>query len=330
MSQNKPTILYAGLDVAKATFQLDWNGASQELPNTAKGHARLLKLLGAPEGKQVILEATGGYERSLTDTLYTHGYTLSVVMPGRVRAFAKAKGLLAKTDPLDAKVLRQFGEALAPLPTPAASPVQRRLQELVGRRAQLVAAKVAEGNQAEHYLEPLVQQQARQMVQTLERQIRECEHAIAELLAAEPAFQQRAARVQEVPGVGPIVAATLQAYLPELGTLTAGTVAALVGVAPYNWESGPYKGQRRIGGGRAPVRCALYLAALSAVRHDPVLKAFYERLRAAKKLPLVALTAVMRKLAILLNRLLKDPAFKLQAAPRSPKTPGSGAGEAPV
>ncbi len=334
MSMNNQTILYAGIDVAKASFQLDWRGASHHLPNNAKGHATLLRLLGHPGHCHVVMEATGGYERPIASALHAGGYTLSVAEPGRVRAFARAKGLRAKNDPIDAGAIRAFGEAIRPAPTPAPGKNQERLAELVTRRAQLVGLKVAEANHVEHYRDALVKRQAAALLRTLAGQIARCEKEIASLLAADAPMHARAERLQQVPGVGPIVAATLQAFMPELGTLSPETAAALAGVAPYDRQSGPWAGQRRISGGRAPVRCALYLAALSAVRHDPVLKSFYIRLRAAGKKPLVALTAVMRKLVILLNRLIQVPSFQLRGVvppvPCSPTTPGSGAGEAQV
>ena len=152
----------------------------------------------------------------------------------------------------------------------------------------------------------------------MRKQIAECEAAIVSHLAANEALQARAARVQEVPGVGLITAATLLADMPELGSLSDNAAAALAGVAPYNRDSGPFAGTRRIGGGRASVRCALYMAALSAVRHDPIFKDFHQRLLAKGKKKLVALTAVMRKLILLLNRLLKNPDFKLQSSPQAP------------
>jgi transposase len=311
MSQNNPSILHAGIDIAKASFQLDWNGASRLLHNTPKGHAQLIRALGDPKLCQVVMEASGGYERPVARALYAAGFSLSIVEPSRVRAFARAKGLRAKTDPIDASLIRLFAEAVSPAPTPAPSKNQERLAELVTRRSQLVELKVAESNHLQHYQDPLLKKQAAALLKTLGSQIARCEKAIAELLASDALMLARSERLQLVQGVGPIVAATLQAFLPELGSLTDSTSAALAGVAPYNRDSGPWAGQRRISGGRAPVRCALYLASLSAVRFDPIFKAFYTRLRSAGKKPLVALTAVMRKLVILLNRLLKAPSFKL-------------------
>jgi transposase len=320
MSQNNNiSIFYAGIDIAKETLELSLGGISHSLPNDGKGHARMLKLLAAaeaavPGGKiHVILEATGGYEAALCRALHGAGRTLSVIQPSRVRHFASAKNQRAKTDPIDAHVLAAFGEAIAPTPTPPPSAAQSHLCELVGRRSQLVETRTAELNRAAHYSDKLLVKQSRQLLALLDRQIAQCERAIAAQIGADEAMKARAERVQQVPGIGPIVAAVLQAQMPELGTLSKEEAAALAGLAPYNCDSGPWKGSRRIWGGRAPVRCALYMAALSAVRHDRILRDFYTRLCAAGKKPLVALTAVMRKLVVLLNRMLQKPHFRLAA-----------------
>jgi len=311
MSLNNLTILYAGIDTAKASFQLDWQGASQQLSNDARGHARLMRLLGDPARCHVVMEASGGYEQPIAAALHAAGYALSIVEPGRIRSHARAHGLRAKNDPLDARVIRSFGESVRPAPTPPPTPQQVRLQALVRRRAQLVELKVAELNHGEHYVDALLKRQQAALLKTIAAQIARCEAEIAKLLAADAQWQARAARLQQVPGVGPIVAATLQAFLPELGTITPQTAAALAGVAPYDDDSGPRRGLRRISGGRKAVRQVLYLAALSAIRYDPILKAFYTRLCQRGKKPLVALTAVMRKLIRLLNQLLKNPSFQL-------------------
>ena len=317
MSQTNFTILYAGIDVAKATLQLSLGGTAYGLANDAKGHARILKLLTAAEQARpncrvhVIIEATGGYEAALCGALHAAHRTLSLIQPSRARHFASAKSEHAKTDAIDAAVLVAFGEALAPAPTPPPSPAQTHLSVLVTRRAQLVETRTAELNRAEHYTDKLLRQQSRGLLALLERQIAQCERAIAAQIAADETMKARTERLQQVPGIGPVVAAVLQAQMPELGTLRAGEAAALAGLAPYNRDSGPWKGTRHIRGGRAPLRCALYMAALSTVRHDRILREFYTRLCAAGKKPLVALTAVMRKLIVLLNRMLHNPQFQL-------------------
>ncbi len=314
MSQNNNTINYVGVDVAKKSLAVDGVGCCGELPNDAKGHRGLLRLLGkTAQPVHVIVEASGGYEQGLVRALHEANIPVSVVEPFRVRSFARAKGLRAKTDPIDASVLRAFGEAIRPRPSLPPRSEQLRLAELVTRRAQLIDSEVAESNRSAHYLDPLVRRQAKTYLRFLRRQIEQCESAIAQLIEKDQSIKQHSARLQQVPGVGAITAATLLADMPELGTLSDETAAALAGVAPYNNDSGPFRGQRRIRGGRASVRRALYMAALSAVRHDLILKGFYQRLRAAGKKPLVALVAVMRKLIILLNRLLKNPNLTLQS-----------------
>lgn len=325
MSQNNSTILYAGLDVAKATLQFHLCGVGYRLENTRKDHARILRLLAEAEAAalpgtriQVVLEATGGYEAALVAALHAAERPVSVIQPSRARHFACAQAEHAKTDPIDAEVLTAFGQALRPAPTPAPSAAQSRLAVLVGRRAQLVALRVAELNHAEHYTDKLLRRQSRNLLAVLERQIAACEREIGAQLAEDAPMKTRAARVQQVPGIGPTVAAILQAQRPELGTLTDGEAAALAGLAPYNRDSGPHQGVRFIRGGRASVRCALYMAALSAIRHDRILRAFYQRLREAGKVKMVALTAVMRKLVVLLNRLLRKPSFQLQATASTP------------
>jgi transposase len=311
MSQNNTPILYVGLDVAKSSLQLDLAGQSHDLTNDAKGHARLLKLLRAHPGVQVVCEATGGYEQPVVRALHAAVVPVSVVEAGRVRHFARAQGQRAKTDPLDAAVLSHYGRTFQPTPTPAPTATQVRLAELSARRLQLLQTLIAETNRAAHYQDKLCTQQSRRLRQTLEKQIAQCDTAIAALIAAEAPLQAQADRLDAIPGVGPITAATVLAELPELGRLSDEAAAALVGVAPFNHDSGAHQGARHIAGGRATVRCALYMAALSAVRHDRILKAFYLRLRQAGKKPKVALVACMRKLVVLMNRLLKNPNFSL-------------------
>jgi transposase len=312
MSQTNPDTLHVGVDVAKQSLDVSLGGTARQLHNDAAGHRRLIALLKKAGGPiHVILEASGGYEAALVRALHDAGIALSVVKPARVRAFARAAGLEAKTDDIDAQLLVTFGRALRPAPTMPPTAAQAQLEALCQRRTQLLETRTAETNRAAHYTDPLLRRQSRRLLALLNEQILQCERALAAQIAAEAALQQRASRLQQVPGVGSITAATLLAHLPELGTLSDGAVAALAGLAPYNADSGPRCGQRHIRGGRSQVRTALYMATLSAVRHDPILRRFYTRLRTAGKRPLVALTAAMRKLVVLLNRLLKHPNFQL-------------------
>lgn len=311
MSQNNHAILYVGLDVAKLSLQLHLAGRFHNPSNDAKGHAQLLKLLRSHPGAHVVCEATGGYEQPAVRVCQAAGIPVSIIEAGRVRFFARAQGQRAKTDPIDAAVLSAYGQTFQPQATPAASPQQQQLAELTQRRRQLIQLQTNERNHAEQYRDAFRRRQSRQLCQILEKQITQCDEAIAALIARDAQLAHKAERLKAIPGVGPVVAATLLAELPELGTLNRQTAAALAGVAPYNRDSGGQKGVRRINGGRSAVRCVLYMATLSAVRHDRILKEFYQRLLAAGKKPLVAMTACMRKLVILMNHLLKNDNFQL-------------------
>jgi len=311
MSQNNTSIFYVGLDVAKASLQLDLAGHPHSLTNDPKGHAQLLKLLREHPTAQIVCEATGGYEKAAVRVLHAAQVPASVVEAGRVRHFARALGQRAKTDLIDAPVLSAYGRAIQPPATPAPTAQQTRLAELSMRRLQLIETRIAASNRAEHYLEKLCVRQARQLFELLEKQIEQGDQAIIELIAADEKLQAQAQRLDAIPGVGAVTAATVLAEMPELGRLSDEAAAALVGVAPYNQDSGNKTGVRHIAGGRAGVRCALYMATLSAVRYDAILKAFYLKLLAAGKKPKVAMVACMRKLIILMNRLLKNPKFQL-------------------
>ncbi len=311
MSQHNPHILHVGLDVAKSSLQLHLAGRFHLLANDAKGHAQLLKLLRVHPNAHVVCEATGGYEQPPVRVLQTADIPVSIVEAGRVRYFARAQGQRAKTDPIDAAVLSEYGATFQPTATAPASPQQQQLAGLAQRRRQLIQMLAMERNHAEHYTEVFRLRQTRQLRKTLEKQIEQCDAALAALIAQDTELAHKADRLKAIPGVGPVVAATMLAEMPELGKLTTQTAAALAGVAPYNRDSGAQNGIRRINGGRGAVRCALYMATLSAVRHDRILKEFYLRLLAAGKKPLVAMTACMRKLVILMNRLLKNDNFQL-------------------
>jgi transposase len=311
MSPNNLNILYVGLDVAKLSLQLHLAGGFHSLPNSAKGHTQLLKHLRAHPHAHVVCEATGGYEQAVVRALHTAAVPVSIVEAGRVRYFARAQGQRAKTDPIDAAVLSAYGATFQPAITAPASPQQQQLADLSQRRRQLIQLLVTERNHAEHYTDAFRLRQSRQLAKALEKQITQCDEAITARIAQDPELARKAERLKAIPGVGPVVAATMLAEMPELGNLTTQTAAALAGVAPYNRDSGGQSGGRRINGGRGAVRCALYMATLSAVRYDRILKEFYLRLRAAGKKPLVAMTACMRKLVILMNRLLKNNDFQL-------------------
>jgi transposase len=306
------TTIYTGLDIAKLNLQLHLAGRSHDLPNTAAGHRRLVKLLAAQPGAHVICEATGGYEREVVATLQAASIPVSVLNPARVRHFARATGQRAKTDHIDAAVLSAYGQALQPKPTAPRTDQEQQLAELVRRRVQVLEIVVAQRQQAERLTVPALRRQAQSLVRRLERDLAHIESQLTALRTQVAALDQRVQKLEAITGVGTITALGVLAELPELGTLNRQQAAALAGLAPHPRDSGQWHGRRSIGGGRAPVRRALYMAALVAARSNHQLKAFYQRLRLAGKPAKVALTAVMRKLIVLMNHTLKHPNFVLQ------------------
>ena len=310
MNQNS-TPVYAGLDIAKASLQLHLQGRFYDLTNSTGGHTQLLKRLTAVPGSHIICEATGGYERAVVAVLHAANIPVSVINPARVRQFARASGELAKTDPIDAARLTAFGQAFAPEPTPARTPTEVKIAALVARRVQLLELHVAERQRAGTCTEPALRKLFTSWLAQMEKQIAKVEALIEELLAEQAALAKQVQRLDDITGVGRVTAVTVLATMPELGKLNRRQAAALAGLSPYNRDSGQWTGKRHITGGRAEVRRALYMAALSASRRNRQLKSFYDRLIAAGKPAKLALTAVMRKLIILMNHLLKNPNFSL-------------------
>jgi transposase len=305
------TTIYVGLDIAKLNLQLHLTGRCYDLPNTASGHRRLLKLLAAQPGVQVVCEATGGYEREVVDALHQAGVPVSVLNPARVRHFARAQGQRAKTDRIDAAVLSAYGQAFQPKATPPPTATQQQLTELVRRRVQLLEMLVTQRQQAQRLTLPRLRRQAHSLVRRLEADLAQIQAQLQELRTQATELDQRVQKLQTITGVGTTTALGVLAELPELGTLNRRQAAALAGLAPHPRESGQWQGRRTIGGGRAAVRRALYMAALVAAHTNAHLKEFYQRLRAAGKPAKVALTAVMRKLVVLMNHALKNPNFVL-------------------
>lgn len=310
MNQSLPPV-YAGLDIAKATLQLRVQGHSGQWPNTPAGHRQMIQRLAAIPAAHVVCEATGGYEHAVVAALQAASIPVSVINPARARQFARASGQLAKTDPIDADQLAAFGQAFAPAPTPPRTDSEIKLAALVTRRAQLLQLQVAESQRAEDCADPALRKLFTSWLARLAKEITKIEELIAQLLAQEAALAKRVERLEQITGVGRITAVSVLAAMPELGRLNRRQAAALAGVSPYNRDSGQWAGKRSISGGRPEVRRALYMAALSASRRNHLLKPFYDRLIAAGKPAKVALTAVMRKLIVLMNRLLKDDQFQL-------------------
>ena len=299
------------MDIAKASLQLHLQSKSFDLPNTPSGHAQLLKRLAAIPGVHVICEATGGYERAVVAALHAARIPVSVLNPARVRQFARASGELAKTDPIDAAMLTAFGRAFMPAPTEPRTAVEIKLAALVTRRLQLIELRVAEEQRAATCADPALRKLFTPWLAQMEKQISKVEALIEELLKEHAPLAGQVQRLDDIMGVGRLTAVMAMATMPELGTLNRRQAAALAGLCPYNRDSGQWAGKRCISGGRLEVRRALYMAALSASRCNPLLKAFYDRLIAAGKPVKVALTAVMRKLIVLMNHLLKNPNFSL-------------------
>ena len=307
----QPEATYVGLDIAKDRLDYTVDGLrAAQVPNTPAGHKRLLKALRPFPHARVVCEATGGYERALVATLLLAKIEVCVANPGRVRAFARAEGLLAKTDRLDAALLRRFGQKVQPRLHAPMDPAAVALRELLDYRRQVSDQLVAVRNRLE-LAGPLLRGRLLGQVEFLQKELAEADRLIDEHIDHDDTLRGKAQRLQELKGAGPVLAATLLAYLPELGQIDDPQLSSLVGVAPYAHDSGRSQRPRHVRGGRAVVRQILYMAALAATRHNPILGAFYARLVAAGKLPMVALVAVMRKMLHVLNRLLADPHFVL-------------------
>ena len=296
-----------GIDVSK--HQLDY--ASQDrahrgqVANTTEGIAALVKALVAIAPERIVIESTGGYERAAARALAEAQLPVVVVNPRPVRHFAKALGILAKTDTLDAAVLARYGATLKPRPRAARSDEEQAMADLMARRRQLFSMIVMEKNR----LAAPVRALARRIeahLRWLEREVKATDALLDTWIAADPERSAQARILKSVPGVGAVVAKTRMTDLPELGRLGKRTLSALVGVAPFNRDSGSVRGKRHVRGGRASVRGILYMAALTASRFNPVLKAFYARLLAAGKPKKLALTAVAHKLLIILNAMVRS------------------------
>ena len=306
--------VHVGVDIAKATFVVRLLTQEFTFANTAAGHAQFCALLKKQPPERpvhVVCEASGGYEQALVLALHAEGLAVSVLNPRQVRDFARARGQLSKTDRVDAAILADYGTTLQPKADAAPSAKQRELAALAQARQDLVEQIARERCRAEHLTLALLRRQHQARLRQLQNQLTALDRQIDACVAADLELSAKAARLQKVDGVGRVMTLTALALMPELGQLSDRQAAALAGVAPFARDSGKYKGQRRISGGRAAVRRVLYMAALSASQHNRILRAYYSALRARGKPSKVALTALMRKLIILFNRLLANPHFML-------------------
>ena len=301
--------MFVGIDVSKKTLDVAVRpaGTSFQLTNDEAGWSALTARLQPLGVTLVVMEATGGYERSVVAALAVARLPVVVVNPRQVRDFAKATGKLAKTDSIDAAVLAHFGDAMRPEPRPLLDDSLMALDEMLTRRRQIVEMITAETNRMHMVRDPVLRKSVFKHVQWLKRELVETDNDLDSSLKQMPLWREREQLLRSVPGVGPVTARTLLAELPELGTLDPRKIAALVGVAPLNRDSGAsVRGKRRIWGGRATVRAALYMAALVAARHNPVIRATYARLLSVGKPKKLALVACMRKLLITLNAMVRN------------------------
>jgi len=294
-----------GIDVSKASLDCHnlQDSTSWQVSNDVNGWKALLKSLNT--AKLIVVEATGGYQEGLVDTLLAKNLPVAVVNPRQVRDFAKSAGRLAKTDRLDAEIIARFGLALNPTPQTSLSEV-KELRDLVNYRDDLLKLCSAQKNRRQQYRDLAIRDSIQRSLDALQQEIAWADEKIQAFIQTNKAIEAKATVLQAVKGVGPVLTASLLGLLPELGQIDNKAIAALAGVAPFNCDSGKYRGGRRIWGGRKAVRKTLYMSALVAKRYNPLMKAYYEQLAARGKSFKVAIVACMRKLLVILNAKMRD------------------------
>lgn len=300
--------IYVGIDVAKDRLDIHLrpSGETFAVARDSEGVTGLVDRLRGLAPRLIVLEATGGFETTVAAAVAGAGLPLAVVNPRQIRDFARATGQLAKTDALDAAIIALFAERVQPDPRPVPDEQARLLQELVARRRQLIEMMTMERNRRGRLTAKRLIKSVDRLLAALQKELAVLEDDIDDAIRGTPAWREAEDLLKSVPGIGNVVARTLVADLPELGKLGRRQIAALVGVAPLNRDSGTMRGKRTTWGGRAKVRTALYMAALVASQHNPVLAAFYKRMLAAGKAKKLAVIAVMRKLLTILNAILRD------------------------
>lgn len=306
-TSEKPKVS-VGIDVSKNTLDIavHESGETWSSSNDSSGCAALASKLKQLKATSIVLEASGGYHTLLTATLAHANLPVVAVNPRQTRDFAKATGQLAKTDRLDCRVLAHFAAAIDPPVRPLKSEETQHLEALLARRRQIVEMLVAEKNRLANHRDRAVVEDLQAHIAWLERRLKASDDELQRVLKNSPAWRERDQLLRSVPGVGPVLSLTLLAQLPELGQLNRREIAKLVGVAPFNRDSGQWRGNRHIWGGRATVRGPLFMATLCAIRINPTIKFFYRRLIAAGKAPKVAIIACMRKLLTILNVMTKS------------------------
>lgn len=301
--------IYAGIDVSKRHLDIHYLDQHRKIPNTEKAVVRWLKSL--PEEVILICESSGGYESVVLAQAHHASRSIIRVNARQVHDFARARGLLAKTDKIDARLLVDFARTFHPQALGNPDPLQQELSALIKHRAHLLMQITQNNNLAETITDKKLLALITKTVTFLQKQVDQLQALMAQKIAQSPVLQAKVQRLQQVQGIGTLTAAALLALMPELGSLSDGQAASLAGVAPFNRDSGQFRGQRHIAGGRRNVRSILYMAALVASRHNPVLRSLYQRLLARGKAKKLALTVLMRKLVVLANHLLKNPHFTL-------------------
>jgi transposase len=301
------TAVIVGIDVSKDRLDVHVlpSGEAFAVARDGEGLNELVAGLAARKVALVAVEATGGFESTTAAAVAGAGLPLVVVNPAQVRAFAQALGRRAKTDPIDAAVIARFAQAVKPEVRPLPDEAERLLADLVARRRQIVQMIGAEKQREKRLAQPRVKRSIARLVLALQKELADLDSQIDDEVRGTPAWREKEDLLRSIPGVGPVTSRTLLAELPELGRLDRRQIASLAGLAPWTRQSGQWKGKSFIGGGRAPVRTALFMAALVATRHNPILKAFHQRLIAAGKPKLVALIATARKLLTILNAMVK-------------------------
>jgi transposase len=300
--------MYVGIDAAKDSFDVasDPAGLKLSLSQDPRGRQQLLNALQTHTVALVVLEATGGYERGLVTDLLHAGHKVVIANPRQVRNFARGIGQLAKTDRIDAQVLAQFARMVQPKPRPQPSKLTAKVAELVTRRRQLTDLLTQESNRLPMACHPKVRKSLQKIIRTLKQQILDLDRIIRDHIESDDRLRRKDKILRSFKGVGPGTSAMLLSHLPELGTLNRQEIAALAGVAPWDIQSGKWAGKSRIRGGRKPVRCMLYMVALSAIRSNRVIQNFYRRLESQGKAFKLAITACMRKILVILNTLVRN------------------------
>lgn len=301
--------VYIGIDVAKSSVDIAVHATEQRwsFPNDDDGISKTVSLLRKLDPALVVMEAGGGIELSLTAALASDGLPLAVVNPRQVRDFAKDSGKLAKTDTLDAEVMAHFAATVRPMLRPLPDAQAEEFSAMLARRRQVIGMLTAEKNRL-GTASKAVKQGIEAHIKWLEQELSNIDDELRQSIQRSPVWREKDNLLRSVPGIGPVLSTTLLAELPEMGTLNRRQIAALVGVAPLNRDSGTMRGKRTVWGGRAPVRAALYMATLVATRCNPVIRRFYQHLCIAGKAKKVAITACMRKLLVILNAMLKHRA----------------------